>query len=93
MSIDTFLQENTMYTYYRLLGILTVILSVSIGYADVPRLLTYQGMLSDSLGNPLDDGDYSLTFSIYDAAEGGTQLWTSGAQSVRVTGRGPITII
>jgi hypothetical protein len=53
-------------------------------YAEVPASINYQGRLTDSLGMPLADGNYNITFSIYNASSGGTQLWTSGAQSVLV---------
>jgi hypothetical protein len=31
----------------------------------VPHLINYQGLLVDSTGNPLPDGNYTLTFNIY----------------------------
>jgi len=35
----------------------------------------YQGSLTDSQGNPVEDGRYNMRFSIYDAQEGGNILW------------------
>jgi hypothetical protein len=35
-----------------------------IGYAAVPRQITYQGRLTDSTGNPVPDGDYEMSFAI-----------------------------
>ncbi len=45
--------------------------------ADVgaPGTLNYQGVLLDSAGNPVPDGNYSITFAVYDLATGGTSLW------------------
>lgn len=43
--------------------------------ADIPQLLNYQGYLTDDAGTPLN-GVQKLAFAIFDAAEGGTQLWT-----------------
>src|SRR5574341_2035614 len=43
--------------------------------ADIPKRINFQGVLKDTLGNPLPDGNYSLTFRIYDAASGGNVLW------------------
>src|SRR6267142_3741419 len=40
-----------------------------------PGQMNFQGRLTDSSSNPLT-GSYSLTFSIFDASSGGTQLWT-----------------
>src|SRR5512136_3098407 len=49
-----------------------------------PLYFNYQGLLLDSAGSPVADGDYELTFSIYDVATGGTALW-SETQTVTVT--------
>lgn len=42
---------------------------------EIPEMFNYQGLLLDSVGNPLPDGEYGLRFSVYDAEEGGSQLW------------------
>ncbi len=34
--------------------------------AEVPGTMNYQGLLTDSTGNPVSDGSYSVTFRIYD---------------------------
>jgi len=44
-------------------------------YAQIPHLINYQGKLTDTSGNPVPDGAYSITFRIYDATEGGNLLW------------------
>lgn len=44
--------------------------------ADIPRTIGYQGVLSDTDGNLLPDGSYTLTFSIYDVPGGGEALFT-----------------
>jgi hypothetical protein len=46
----------------------------SIASAAVPRLINYQGKLTDTSGAPLE-GSYTLTFRIYDAATAGNLLW------------------
>ena len=43
--------------------------------ATVTQSIPYQGMLTDSSGNPLT-GTYSVTFRLYDVATGGTALAT-----------------
>lgn len=48
----------------------------SVASADVPGTLTQQGRLLDSDGAAVPDGEISFTFTIYDAAEDGTALWT-----------------
>lgn len=40
----------------------------------VPRLINYQGRVTDHSGAPLN-GSYQITFKIYDAENGGTLLW------------------
>ena len=42
----------------------------------IPRTLSYQGVLTDNLGDPKPDGSYSLTFRLYDALTSGKVLWT-----------------
>jgi len=57
---------------------------VSIGTAaTVTKDITYQGILTDTSGNPLT-GTYSITFKLYEVASGGTALATS-TQSVSCT--------
>lgn len=46
-------------------------------YAAVPTGLTVQGRLTDTLGNPLPAGSKSFTFKIFDASDGGSQIWPS----------------
>jgi len=56
-------------------------------FGDVPRLLTLQGKLTDSLGQPVPDGMQSVTFRLYDveACGQGTALWQE-VQSVQTSG-------
>jgi hypothetical protein len=42
---------------------------------DVPHLIAFSGRLADQSGIPLADASYSVTFRIYDAPQGGNQLW------------------
>ena len=62
-----------------------LLLSASIAIADIPQVLNYQGRLSDSLGYTVADGDYTMTFTLYTAAEGGTDIWSCAGQIVPVT--------
>jgi cell shape-determining protein MreC len=49
-------------------------------------LISYQGRLTDpTTGQPVADGDYSMTFKIYDAASDGNLIW-SETQTVSVSG-------
>lgn len=49
----------------------------------IPRMLSYQGKLSDSLGNPVPDGNYQLTFRLFTQESGGTPFWEE-TQTIRV---------
>jgi len=54
--------------------------------AGAPMLISYQGRLTDpTTGQPEPDGNYSMTFNIYDAETGGTLIW-SETQTVSVSG-------
>lgn len=55
-----------------------------IAWGAVPQLINFQGILKDGSGNPVANGSYSVTFTIYDAATGGNNLWTE-TQSVSTT--------
>jgi hypothetical protein len=54
------------------------------GPAPDPQRLSFQGRLTDASGNPVS-GSVSMTFTIYDASSGGTNLWTE-TQTVSVAG-------
>ncbi|HWD18528.1 MAG TPA: tail fiber domain-containing protein [Verrucomicrobiae bacterium] len=41
----------------------------------VPALINYQGRISNPDGSTLATGNYALSFTIYDAATGGTVVW------------------
>ena len=60
----------------RFCSILVLLFLVSIAFAEVPRKISFQGVLTDTLGNPRPDGTYSLTFRIYEASTGNPPLWS-----------------
>ncbi|MGH1362438.1 MAG: hypothetical protein ACRBF0_02710 [Calditrichia bacterium] len=45
---------------------------------DIPRMISYQGVLTDAIGNNVANGSYNLTFHLYDTPTGGTPLWSEG---------------
>ena len=53
-------------------------LTVPRSHAEVPQLINYQGFLTDTLGDTVPDGNYSVTFRIYDVPVGGVPLWEEG---------------
>ncbi len=70
------------------IGILAAV--VMTASADVPRIITYQGCLTDSLGHPVPDGNYNLIFALYADPSGGEPVWSNdvvkAGQPVEVTG-------
>ena len=53
-------------------------------YAQIPGLINFQGKLLDTSNNP-KNGTFSMVFSIYNVATGGSSLWTETQPSVSVT--------
>lgn len=56
-----------------------VVIGMMIGQTSlgqIPQTLSYQGVLTDAKGNPLPDGQYKLTFSLFEASESGLPLWS-----------------
>jgi hypothetical protein len=53
------------------------------GFADIPKLINYQGMLTNEFGDPLT-GFYNLSFYIYDDTTGGNLEWSETQGGVRV---------
>ncbi len=50
----------------------------------VPTTVGFEGQLANADGNPVADGDYGITFNLYDVASGGSALWAE-TQTVTVT--------
>ncbi|HBQ38782.1 MAG TPA: hypothetical protein DD714_07325, partial [Candidatus Omnitrophica bacterium] len=44
-------------------------------YAEVPQYISYQGKLMDATGDKAVTGSITMTFRLYDASTGGTELW------------------
>ena len=55
--------------------LLFIFILVGVCTSQVPAVVSYQGRLTDDAGNPLI-GVHTLTFKLYNAAEGGIVLWT-----------------
>ncbi|MCF7826971.1 MAG: hypothetical protein K9N29_10005 [Candidatus Marinimicrobia bacterium] len=61
-------------------GILCIFLLSSLS----AQTISTQGVLRDSDGHSVTDGNYSMTFSIYNMEAGGTQLWGPVTKTVLV---------
>jgi hypothetical protein len=68
-------------SFYRLLFLLVLFPVLLLG--QIPRTISYQGVLTDDLGNPKTNGKYAFKFNLYDASSSGTLLW-SQAESLKV---------
>ena len=67
--------------------LITALLILSLSFsalADIPRTFNYQGVLTESDGTIVSDGDYNMTFKIYDDPAVGSALWEE-TNSVHVT--------
>ena len=56
--------------------VLSLLLTVQAIWGEIPQTMSYQGVLANADGTEVSDGTYSLIFSIYDTATGGSALWT-----------------
>jgi hypothetical protein len=65
-----------MKRHYAFLLLLIVLAVPLTALSQVPTTLSYQGVLSDSVGVPKPDGIYTFTFRLYTSAGGGTPIWT-----------------
>ncbi|HOC91127.1 MAG TPA: tail fiber domain-containing protein [bacterium] len=63
--------------------VFAVLCASAVALAAVPQLIDYQGYLMES--GAAVNGTKSITFKLYDAASGGSQLCSTGAQTVTVT--------
>ncbi len=53
--------------------------------AQIPRVISYQGIITEPNGTPKPDGQYNLTLSIYEQPSAGSPLWTT-TESVNLKG-------
>ncbi len=53
-------------------------------FSQVPQKMNYQGVLTDTDGNLVADGVYTMNFRMYTVAEGGKALWIE-EQTVQIT--------
>ncbi len=68
-------REGEMKPRFILTILLFVHLFIAIADADIPNFMSFQALLTDTLGIPKPDGEYSLTFRLYENDENGTIIW------------------
>ncbi len=69
-----------------LLVILAAFLLIQEAQAQAPRLIPFQGRLTDSSGKPLPDGARLIQFQIYGEPAGGSPLWAGEVHRTTVNG-------
>ncbi|GEM_PF-2874969 len=75
--ISLVIEESRPARFVRTLFILAAaVLLLEVSAAQTSRTIAYQGVLTDSLGNPKPDGNYAFKFSLYNVALGGSSIWT-----------------
>ena len=52
------------------------ILISQLSYSQIPRTISYQGILTDTTANAKPDGEYNFTFRLYESNTGGSALWS-----------------
>lgn len=55
--------------------LLALFLFAGISYAQIPKTISYQGVLTDSSGAVVADGHYQLFLSLYEQSDGGQSIW------------------
>jgi hypothetical protein len=60
-----------------------MVILVSSAAADIPKLINYQGMLTNGDGDPLD-GTFDVFFRIYNAPSGGDKRWEENHSALSV---------
>jgi microcystin-dependent protein len=69
------------------LVLLWLVLGIGAGQpilGDIPRVISFQGILKNTDSTVVEDGDYRLDFALYDAESGGTALWSETHTAVPV---------
>src|SRR5437867_211995 len=73
-----------------LLVCLTVLATASL--AQVPKTISYQGLLITSAAKLATDGSYTLQFDLFDSLSGGSSQWTETQSGVAVV-KGTFNVI
>jgi len=75
--------------------VLFIVLGTVGAFAQVPKKISYQGILTNASGTPVPNGTYNLVFGIYNVASAGSALWTetwNAANAVQTT-NGHFTVL
>lgn len=64
-----------------LLFLLTTLFLTVVSFAQAPRLINFQGYVTNSAGVPITDGNHAFDFKIYNVLSGGSPLWQENGVS------------
>jgi hypothetical protein len=56
--------------------VLFLLFIAGVASAQIPRIISYQGMLNDKNGKPVPDGDYQLKLTLYPTRTGAVEVYT-----------------
>lgn len=68
---------KTCSTIFKLIFVILLVVSLN-AQAEVPSQMNYQFRLTDSVGENVPDGNYSVTFVIFNDSIGGDTIWAEG---------------
>ena len=68
--------------------ITTLMLISSFVFAQIPQTVSFQGYLSDSNGEPISDGNYEVTFRLFDSLTEGNNVWEETMLEVKLNESG-----
>jgi len=77
---------------YSSLILFFVLLCITSSLSQVPKKISYQGLLTTSSGTPVQNGIYNLKFDLYDSSVTGTLSFTETHENVQVE-KGTFSVI
>jgi hypothetical protein len=66
--------------YFTIVFLFLLLIASTILYSELPRTISFQGILKNSEGNIVPDGNYSGTFTIYNSETDGDALWNESKE-------------
>ena len=61
-----------------------ILLTALTAMGQIPKTISYQGVLTDNNGTTVPNGDYSILFNLYNVSSSGSPLWTE-TQTVTIS--------
>lgn len=73
-----------IFIYTLLLGLLFCSNIIPQSVDAIPNVIAFQGIISDTKGDKIADGNYNVSFSLYDLPEGGNLLWSQNYSNYEI---------